>query len=332
MEKLIHNWASRIFSIRDQQTFRQIALEAFHYQYAHCEIYRRYAEGIGCHADKVKQLEEIPFLPIEFFKTQKVVSFKGKEECLFQSSGTTGMTTSKHYIYSLKLYRESFLNAFTQMIGNPKEYVFLALLPSYLEREGSSLIYMVKTLMEVSGHPENRFYLHHLEELAEDLEQLYAKGKKIILFGVTYALLDLIALKQFRLPHLTVFETGGMKGKRKELLRSELHQQLKTGFGVEKIYSEYGMAELLSQAYTEGGEIFHTPAWMRVLIRDRYDPFSVSAKNGSKGGINVIDLANIHSCCFIATQDLGCICENGGFSVLGRFDQSDIRGCNLLVN
>ena len=332
MENVAFSWASRIFNIRDRQTFEKLAMEAFLYQFTHCDIYRRFAEGIGCRADNVKQLEEIPFLPIEFFKTQKVVSFEGKEECVFLSSGTTGMTPARHYIRSLALYRESFLNAFTQMVGNPKEFVFLVLLPSYLEREGSSLIYMVKTLMEVSGHPENRFYLHHLEELAEDLEQLYAQGKKIILFGVTYALLDLITLKHFQLPNLTVFETGGMKGRRKELLRSELHQELRAGFGVEKIYSEYGMAELLSQAYTEGGEIFHTPAWMRVLIRDRYDPLSVSAKSESKGGINVIDLANIHSCCFIATQDLGCICENGGFSVLGRFDQSDIRGCNLLVN
>ena len=315
----------------EQEDFTTLSLEAFHYQYRHCDIYRRYADGIGCREEQVESLAQIPFLPIEFFKTQRVVSFQGEAECRFYSSGTTGMTPAVHHVYSLQLYRQSFLNAFTRMVGNPKDFVFLALLPSYLEREGSSLIYMVQTLMEESGAAENRFYLHQLDELAVTLEKLHAAGRKTILFGVTYALLDLIAYRTFHLPQLTVFETGGMKGRRKECLRSELHRQLCAGLGVEKIYSEYGMAELLSQAYTDGGEEFRCPPWMKVLIRDRYDPLRLLTAHGSKGGINVIDLANIHSCCFIATQDIGSLHEKGRFRIWGRFDQADIRGCNLLV-
>lgn len=325
-------WESKIFNIVDEQAFSNLALEAFRYQYANCTIYNRFVNGIGRNPQQINSIEAIPFLPIEFFKSQKVVSFQGKEETLFYSSGTTGMTPSKHYIYSLSLYKESFIRAFSQMVGNPKDFVFLALLPSYLEREGSSLIYMVKTLMEVSGKPESRFYLHQMEELAAAMEKLHSQNRKTILFGVTYALLDLIAYKQFHLPNLIVFETGGMKGRRKESLRSELHQQLRQGFGVEKIYSEYGMAELLSQAYTFGGENFHCPPWMKILVRDRYDPLQTSLHTSQKGGINVIDLANIHSCCFIATQDIGSLYPDGSFSVWGRFDQAEIRGCNLLVD
>ena len=321
----------RIFGIGTDTEFEALALEIFRFQYANCDIYRRYADGIGRNPDRVQQLEDIPFLPIEFFKTQKITSTNDKEEIIFTSSGTTGMAPSRHYVHSLALYRESFRRAFTQMVGNPRDFAILALLPSYMERQGSSLLYMVQTLMEDSGHPMNQFYLNQLDTLGEHLETLAAQGQKTILFGVSFALLDLIEHRHFHLPELIVFETGGMKGRRKECLREELHQQLKDGLGVPCIYSEYGMAELMSQAYTDGGELFRCPAWMRVLLRDMYDPLRITHETGHNGGINVIDLANLYSCSFIATQDIGRLSDDGRFAVMGRFDQAEMRGCNLLV-
>ena len=323
--------AERIFNIGSDAEFEALSLEIFRLQYVRCGTYRRYADGIGRSADRVHCLEDIPFLPIEFFKTKKISCTEEKEEIIFTSSGTTGMTTSRHYVHSLALYRRSFREAFSQMVGNPKDFAILALLPSYMERQGSSLLYMVQTLMEDSGHPMNRFYLDQLDTLGENLETLAAQGQKTILFGVSFALLDLIEHRHFRLPELIVFETGGMKGRRKECLREELHQQLKEGLGVPCIYSEYGMAELMSQAYTDGGELFRSPAWMRVLTRDMYDPLSITHACGRNGGINVIDLANLYSCSFIATQDIGRLYADGRFAVMGRFDQAEMRGCNLLV-
>lgn len=323
--------AERIFNTGSDAEFEALALEIFRFQYARCETYRRYADGIKRSPDQVRQLEDIPFLPIEFFKTQKISCTEEKEEIIFTSSGTTGMTPSRHYVHSLDLYRKSFRKAFTQMVGNPKDFAILALLPSYMERQGSSLLYMVQTLMEDSGHPMNQFYLNQLDTLGEHMETLAAQGQKTILFGVSFALLDLIEHRHFHLPELIVFETGGMKGRRKECLREELHQQLKDGLGVPCIYSEYGMAELMSQAYTDGGELFRCPAWMRVLTRDMYDPLRITHEPGRNGGINVIDLANIYSCSFIATQDIGRLSADGRFAVMGRFDQAEMRGCNLLV-
>ncbi|MBO7624699.1 MAG: acyltransferase, partial [Bacteroidales bacterium] len=258
----------QVFSISSANDFEKTALEVFRFQYRHCAVYRSFADGIGRTPDQVHRMEEIPFLPIGFFKTQKITSTTLPEEIIFTSSGTTGMTPSRYYVHSLALYRRSFRTAFREMVGDPKDFAILALLPSYLERQGSSLLYMVQELMRESGHPMNRFYLHNLEELGDNLEKLAAQGQRTILFGVSYALLDLVEQRRFSLPELIVFETGGMKGRRKEYLREELHRLLCEGLGVSSIRSEYGMAELMSQAYTNGGEWFRCPPWMRVLIRE----------------------------------------------------------------
>ena len=321
----------RIFKLHTAAEFEKAALEVFRFQYQNCAVYRRFADGIGRTPGNVERLEEIPFLPIEFFKTHKITSTTLPEEIIFTSSGTTGMTPSRHYVHSLALYRRSFRTAFREMVGDPRDFAILALLPSYLERKGSSLLYMVQELMLDSGHPMNRFYLNELDLLDDRLETLAAQGQRTILFGVSFALLDLVEHRRFHLPELMVFETGGMKGRRKELLREELHQRLCEGLGVTAIRSEYGMAELMSQAYTEGGELFRCPPWMRVLVRDMYDPLTLIKEPGRKGGINIIDLANLYSCAFIATQDIGGLTPDGRFRVLGRFDQADLRGCNLLV-
>ena len=269
-------------------------------------------------------------MPISFFKTHKVTSTQKEPETIFTSSGTTQSTTSKHFVPDIELYEKSFLKAFELFYGMPKDFCILALLPSYLEREGSSLIYMVNSLIEKSGHPHSGFYLHNLEELHQKLKILESKGAKTLLIGVSFALLDLVEQFPSNLTNTTVMETGGMKGRRKELIREELHQILEKGLGVEHIHSEYGMTELLSQGYSKGNGIFETPPWMKIVTRDTEDPLSIQP-NGKTGGVNVIDLANLYSCSFIATQDLGKTHPNGTFEVLGRFDDSDIRGCNLMV-
>jgi phenylacetate-coenzyme A ligase PaaK-like adenylate-forming protein len=249
---------------------------------------------------------------------------------VFSSSGTTGNQNSRHYVKDISLYEESFFRSFEMFFGKPDDYIILALLPSYLEREGSSLIYMVDHLMQKSDHPENGFYLHEYEELSGKLQILKNQGKKVILIGVSFALLDMAERHPLDFPDLVIIETGGMKGRRQELVREELHNRLKKAFSVDRICSEYGMTELLSQAYSMGEGLFMTPPWMKILIRDTNDPFTLIA-DGRTGGINVIDLANIHSCSFIATQDLGKMNKDGRFEVLGRFDNSDVRGCNLMV-
>ncbi|GEL10075.1 acyltransferase [Flavobacterium glycines] len=279
---------------------------------------------------KVKSLQQIPFLPIQFFKSHDIVSNTNPVQTTFTSSGTTGMITSKHLVTDVTLYEESYQKGFTEFYGNIENYVVLALLPSYLEREGSSLIYMVEDLIKLSNHPESGFYLHNHEDLIKKLIELDESGQNVILIGVTYALLDLIEKQKFQLQNTIIMETGGMKGKRKEMIREELHEQLCAGFGVPSIHSEYGMTELLSQAYSLGNGIFECPAWINILIRDTEDALTY-IPNGKTGGINVIDLANINSCSFIATQDLGKKYLNNSFEVLGRFDNSDIRGCNLMV-
>lgn len=319
-----------LFTITSDTEFNDRAMQVFHLQHQHNKVYREFCHYLKIDPEKINHPEEIPFLPIQFFKSHKVVSSTEKPEQIFRSSGTTGQIASKHFVSDISLYEKSFTAGFEQFYGPTEEYVVLALLPSYLEREGSSLIYMVNTFIEQSRHPESGFYLHNLSALAQTLQELDSQGKKILLIGVSFALLELVEKFQFHLKNTIVMETGGMKGRRKEMLRSELHEILSKGFGVEKIHSEYGMTELLSQAYSKGKGIFACPPHMKILIRDPEDPFQL-LPGGKTGGINVIDLANLNSCAFIATQDLGKIIDGNTFEVLGRFDHSDLRGCNLLV-
>lgn len=323
--------ASKIFAIQSEEDFEQVAIEVFQYQYENCLPYRKFCNLLNTDPKQVVYSTDIPFLPIEFFKSHKIFDKQQTEaESIFTSSGTTGMERSQHYVASNKIYEESFLRAFKQFYGETTDYTILALLPSYLERDGSSLIYMVDRLIKDSNNPSSGFYLHNTEDLVKKLLDQEKLGKKTLLIGVSYALLDLI--EDFDLPaleHTIIMETGGMKGKRKELIKQELHKILAVGFGVPQIHSEYGMTELLSQAYSSGNGFFYTPPWMRVLTRDTEDPLSYVEY--VTGGINVIDLANLHSCSFIATQDLGKLHLDGSFEIIGRFDNSDIRGCNLLL-
>jgi hypothetical protein len=319
-----------IFAIRNQKEFEKITLKVFRHQFDNNKVYQDFCLLLKKDKSNVKSLNEIPFLPIQFFKTHKIVSSSNPIQESFTSSGTTGSFTSKHLVTDITLYKHSFRNAFSQFYGNIEDYVVLALLPSYLEREGSSLIYMINDLIEGSNHSESGFYLHNYDELIHTLIELDTSGQNVLLIGVTYALLDLVENQNFQLKNTIIMETGGMKGKRKEIIREELHAVLCNGFGVPTIHSEYGMTELLSQAYSLGNGIFECPPWMSVLIRDTEDALTY-VENGKTGGINVIDLANINSCSFIATQDLGKKYHNHSFEVLGRFDNSDIRGCNLMV-
>ncbi|MEZ4793434.1 MAG: acyl transferase [Gelidibacter sp.] len=319
-----------IFNIQSNADFKDITLKVFKFQFENNAVYRSFCDLLCIHPSDVRSVEEIPFLPIQFFKSHEVLSAKTPTEKTFTSSGTTGSITSKHHVSNLKIYEESFKKGFRHFYGNIEDYVVLALLPSYLERKGSSLIYMVEHLIKDSKHPESGFYLDNLSELKSTLTKLDKSGQKVLLIGVSFALLDLVETHQFQLKNTVVMETGGMKGRRKELIRDELHTILKKGFGVETIHSEYGMTELLSQGYSKGNGIFECPAWMKILTRDTEDAQTILPSQKT-GGINVIDLANINSCSFIATQDLGKVYPNGAFEVIGRFDTSDIRGCNLMV-
>jgi len=326
----VNSTSENIFSIQNAREFEAQALSTFRYQAANCSVYSEYIHHLHIDIDKVKSIYQIPFLPISFFKTHSVLSDNNPIQITFSSSGTTGMVQSSHHVTNVKLYEQSYLQAFNQFYGNIQDYCFLALLPSYQQRSGSSLIYMVNDLIEKSKHVKSGYFLYNHAELFETLNNLKSKNQKTVLIGVTYALLDFIESYALNFPELIVMETGGMKGKRKEMVREELHEQLTKGFGIKSIHSEYGMTELLSQAYSLGEGIFNCPGWMQVLIRDTNDPLSL-IENGRTGGINVIDLANVNSCSFIATQDLGKINPDGSFEVLGRFDNADIRGCNLLV-
>ncbi len=321
----------KIFNVSSPEDFNALALDVFYYQYEANILYKRFVDLLGLKPSTIRSVDQIPFLPIEFFKRAEVLSAEAPPQAVFLSSGTTGSNTSKHLVTDLKLYENSFLGAFDIFYGAIDSYCVLALLPSYLEREGSSLVYMVNELIKQSKHDQSGFYLNNIKDLLNTLRELKSRNVKTILIGVTYALLDLAEQIDFQIPNVVVMETGGMKGRRKELVREELHQILTGAFGVDSIHSEYGMTELLSQAYSKGNGIFHTPPWMKVLIRDPADALSILGSNKS-GGINVIDLANINSCAFLATQDLGKIHEDGSFEILGRFDNSDIRGCNLLVS
>ena len=318
------------FNTSDFQSFEQEALKVFRFQALNNDVYGRFIALLGIDIDSVKELKKIPFLPIEFFKSHDILSSKKTVEQVFTSSGTTGMVQSRHLVTDLNVYERSFTQGFSHFYGCIEDYVVLALLPGYLERKGSSLIYMVDDFIKKSHSKNSGFYLNELDSLSEMLIDLDAKGEKILLIGVTYALLDLLEKRKFQLKNTIVMETGGMKGKRKEMVRNELHEVLGSGFGISKVHSEYGMTELLSQAYSLGDGIFETPPWMKILIRDTEDPFH-KLKTGRTGGINVIDLANINSCSFIATQDLGRKVADNKFEILGRFDHSDIRGCNLMV-
>ena len=319
-----------IFSIQTDADFVQAALQTFGYQYQHNQVYQRFCTLLGRTPDKVRQLTDIPFLPIEFFKSEAVYCGNERPTTVFTSSGTTGSQTSRHYVKDLAVYQQSFRQGFADFYGNIEEYTVLALLPSYLERTGSSLITMVADLIERSGSADSGFYLNEYDLLAEKLTSLDRSRRKVLLIGVSFALLDLVETHRFQLKNTIVMETGGMKGRRKELIREELHAILCEGFGVEHIHSEYGMTELLSQAYSAGSGLYESVRWLKVLIRDTNDALSYQ-RPLKTGGINLIDLANIHSCSFIATQDLGRLHPNGKFEVLGRFDNADIRGCNLLI-
>lgn len=320
----------QVFSIKNTAQFSALALQVFKHQSVNCGVYKKFIEGLKIDVDKIDAINEIPFLPVELFKSHTIVSNANAIEITFSSSGTTGLTTSRHTVTDLSWYIESFRSAFRLFYGDITKYTILALLPSYLEREGSSLVYMAEDLIKQSNNADSGFYLYNYNELYHQLKQQQQNKKPTLLIGVTFALLDFAEQYPINFPGLTVMETGGMKGKRKEMIRGELHEVLCKGFGVDAIHSEYGMTELLSQAYSKGKGIFNTPPWMKIITRDTNDPVSI-INDDRTGGINIIDLANINSCSFIATQDLGKVYSDGSFEVLGRFDNADIRGCNLLI-
>lgn len=301
-------------------------MEIFHYQATYCNVYSTYIKTLNFDISGVDHYLKIPFLPIQFFKSYKILTTSAYD-VMFQSSGTGGARSS-HYVAHKNIYEESFLKTFKRFFGKPEDYIIIALLPNYIQQGDSSLVYMVDGLIKCSKNDDSGFYLDKMDGLVEKVKQLEQK-KKVFLIGVSYALLDLAENTQVKLDNTIILETGGMKGRRKEMIREELHEVLQKSFGVQHIYSEYGMTELLSQAYLTEKGAFECPPWMKIVVRDVYDPLSI--KNNSRGGINVIDLANIFSCSFIATQDLGRVYEDGSFEVLGRFDNSVIRGCNLLV-
>jgi phenylacetate-coenzyme A ligase PaaK-like adenylate-forming protein len=319
-----------IFDIQSQTKFDSLALQTFKLQYNTNAVYQTFCNHLKRNPENVKEVLEIPFLPIQFFKTKKVVATKSPPKVVFESSGTTGAETSKHYVSDTIIYEKSYLKGFQYFYGEIKDYCILALLPSYLERKGSSLIYMVNDLIKKSKHPESGFYLNDLHKLKIKLEELKKSNVKVLLIGVSFALLDLVEEYNLYLPNTIIMETGGMKGRRKEIIRNELHTILKKGFNVKMIHSEYGMTELLSQAYSKDDGIFKCPPWMKVLTRNTENPLEMQSAQKT-GGINIIDLANVNSCSFIATQDLGKTYKDGSFEIIGRFDHSDIRGCNLMA-
>jgi len=335
-----------IFDINTEQNFLNSCIETFHYQYENIDIYRNFVDHLSVVPSKVLDIEKIPFLPIEMFKNHKIIDKNLNANVYFQSSGTTQTNLSKHWICNENIYKKSISKSFEQFVGNPKDFVFLGLLPSYLERQNSSLIYMVDYLMKLSNHEENSYFLYEHEQLLKKIYDLEKLQKKYILFGISFALLDFLDtlerlnILNFKISNGIIIETGGMKGRKNEITKDELLSELKEGFGTDKIYSEYSMTELLSQAYSTGNNSYSCPNWMRILVRSLEDPFSY-VKDGQTGAINIIDLANRHSCAFIATQDLGKSfnvtkstekLNQYMFQVLGRTDNSDIRGCSLLVS
>ena len=325
----MHNF-EKIFDIKNHSEFKKQCLDIYNFQYENNMVYQSYCNMICEDPSDVNEINKIPFLPISFFKTKKILSTDNFEK-VFYSSGTTTNSRSKHFISSLKLYQKSFINNFKLNYSDITQYTILALLPNYYDNKDSSLIYMIEKLIKLSKSKESGFFLDDYINLSKKLIELDTKKeRKTILIGVPYALLDMIDFNQFQLNNTIIMETGGMKGKRKEMVRTELHEKLKRGFGVSKIHSEYGMTELLSQAYSKGDGIFKTPSWMKVIIRDINDAQNLDF-NKKSGAINIIDLANYNSCSFIATDDMGKHVNDDEFELIGRVDNSDIRGCNLLV-
>jgi phenylacetate-coenzyme A ligase PaaK-like adenylate-forming protein len=330
-------WFHKVFSITED-SFDKVAFEIFKFQYEHNTLYKAYADMVKTDLGTVDSLSKIPFLPIQFFKSHQVKTTEFAPEIIFESSGTTQTSSSHHYVKDIEIYRQSFLKTFESFYGRASDWCILGLLPSYLERKGSSLVFMVDELIQKSGHEKSGFYLYDYNKLFSVLKELEAAQQKTLLIGVSFALLDFAEKYSLPLKHTTIMETGGMKGRREEMIRSELHERLKKSFQVAAIHSEYGMTELLSQAYSKGSGIFHCPPWLKVLIRDEEDPLQVnnpksvnSTKNPIRGAINIIDLANVYSCSFIATDDAGKLYSDGSFEVLGRLDNSDIRGCSLMA-
>lgn len=335
-------WNDKIFGVQAGD-FEALALDIFRYQAAENPVYRDFCAALRVDPVQVKRLEQIPFLPIRFFKTHRVQTGTGEARQVFESSGTTGMVTSRHNVTDTEIYETSFLKSFEQFYGPVKDWRIIGLLPSYLERGNSSLVYMTDRLIKESSDPKSGFYLHEFDELAALLKEGEAAGKKTLLIGVTFALLDFAERFPMQLKYTVIMETGGMKGRRVEMTRPEVHGILTEAFGVPAIHSEYGMTELLSQAWSRGEGIFECPAWLKIVIRDEEDPLNIkwrmengTMENGGtdryiSGAINVVDLANVNSCSFIATDDAGKLYADGSFEVLGRMDGSDMRGCSLLV-
>jgi phenylacetate-coenzyme A ligase PaaK-like adenylate-forming protein len=328
----LENLQKRIFGLKSETDFWEVTLEIFNYQYNNNSIYKDFINSLGKDISTINEPLDIPFLPIEFFRNHKIITGDLPVQMIFETSGTTGLTTGKHFVNDLLLYEESFLTSFRLFYGEPEQFLITALLPSYTERQGSSLVYMADSLIRRSKNPNSGFYKSNVNELIRAIELAREENQKILLLGVSFALLDLAENKSPDLSGVIVMETGGMKGRRKELTRAELHSILKGKMNITSIHSEYGMTELLSQAYSRGEGLFYCPPWMKIAIRDPQDPLSLYDEPERTGGINIIDLANLNSCSFISTGDLGKLHKDGGFEVLGRFDNSDIRGCNLLVD
>jgi phenylacetate-coenzyme A ligase PaaK-like adenylate-forming protein len=328
-------WNDKIFTVTEAG-FDSLALEIFHFQYQHNAVYREYVDALGVEPQQVQQVREIPFLPIRFFKSHAVTTHSFDPQLVFESSGTTGSVNSKHLVREAAIYEESFTKAFRQFYGAVEDWCVIGLLPAYLERQGSSLVYMVDKLVQSSKHPASGFYLYDFEKLQQVLQQLEQDKQPVLLIGVTFALLDFAQQYPVPLQYTVMMETGGMKGRREELIRPQVHEILQQAFGLPAIHAEYGMTELLSQAYSKGNGLFTCPPWMKIMIREEEDPLTVRSADqaGEKplsGAINIIDLANIYSCSFIATDDAGQLLSDGSFRVMGRLDNSDIRGCSLMV-
>jgi len=320
-----------IFDLKDNASFTETALKIFRYQAEHNPVYKVFISSLGRRSNKIKSLNDIPFLPVGFFKSQNVIAENLPAEMIFESSRTTGTEPSRHFVHDLKIYEKSFLKSFTHFYGDPSEYFIAAILPSYTEHQGSSLVYMMKYLIKKSLNSDSGFYADNFGDLIRNINKAKSAGQKTFIIGVSFALLDFAEDCSPDLSGTIVMETGGMKGRRKEITREELHNILMQKLNLQTVHSEYGMTELMSQAYSKGNGIFNSPPWMRIMIRDPHDPLSVINEYDKAGGINIIDLANIYSCSFISTSDFGKLHENGGFEVSGRFDDSDIRGCNLMA-
>ena len=330
---MVCEWSDKIFSVTEAD-FEALALKIFRFQYANNSIYNSFVDALQIKPEQVNSVTKIPFLPISFFKSHKVVSSEFEPEAIFESSGTTQLVKSKHFVKSVNLYSQSFLLGFEKFYGPITNYCILGLLPSYLEQKNSSLVFMVNELIQKSKHSQSGFYLNEFDLLAKTLIQLEEAMQKTLLIGVTFALLDFAKEYSIPLKHTIVMETGGMKGRQEEITRQEVHHRLKKSFQSETIHIEYGMTELLSQAYSQGNGIFKTPPWIQLFLREKEDPLTIQKRELGKprtGAINSIDLANVYSCSFIATDDLGKIYDDDSFEILGRLDESDVRGCSQLV-